>query len=136
MPLVFILSQVAGVGDLYEDPLLQDRTDLHTRPGDTWKVKLTKCGGFCAETSGKCFPPNQTFLPPPCHRAVEGLKVLEKEEPGSVTPNILSQPPQFCPDPPGVWTAKGNTGSPRGNGTFFRSKLGQPNSPLWPCSFY
>ena len=80
--------------------LLQGRTDLHTRPVDTWKVKLAKCGGTVWDPQEQDLP--QTNLSPPSTpQSCRGPKVLGEEEPGSVTPKIfVSTPSIFLPQPP------------------------------------
>ena len=80
--------------------LLQGRTDLHTRPVDTWKVKLAKCGGTVWDPQEQALP--QTNLSPPStSQSCRGPKVLGKEEPVSVTPKIFRLNPliYFCPNP-------------------------------------
>ena len=109
--------------------LLQGRTDLHTRPVDTWKVKLAKCGGTVWDPQEQDLP--QTNLSPPSTpQSCRGPKVLGEEEPGSVTPKIfLSQPPQyFASTPPRVGSTYGNTGYPH-KLEHPPVKLGLPNSP-------
>ena len=64
----------ASAADIYPQPsgwglvsvggtLLQGRTDLHTRPVDTWKVKLAKCGGTVWDPQEQALL--QTNLSPP-----------------------------------------------------------------------
>ena len=106
MPLFFILSQVAGVGDLYEDPLLQDRTDLHIRPADTWKVKLAKCGGFCMESSGKGFPPKSNISPPSMSQSCGGAEGTGKRGTRQCHPKYFVSTPSISSGSPRVQTVK------------------------------
>ena len=109
--------------------LLQGRTDLHTRPVDTWKVKLAKCGGTVWDPQEQALP--QTNLSPPStSQSCRGPKVLGKEEPGSVTQKKFRLNPlkYFCPKPPQGRVNYGNTGYPR-KLEHLPVKLGLPNSP-------
>ena len=84
--------------------LLQDRTDLHTRPVDTWKVKLPSVVGSVWDPQGKVLPQTQTFLHLPRHRAAEGQRYWEKRNP-TVSPQkfFVSTPSKiFAPTPPRV----------------------------------
>ena len=95
---------------------------LESKTGQVWWV----LGRILRE---RVSPKNQTFLHPPCHRAAEGPKVLEKEEPGSVTLNILSQPPSILSGSSRVRSIKVTLG-PLEKMEHFPVRLGQPNSPL------
>ena len=118
----------ASAADIYPQPsgwglvsvggtLLQGRTDLHTRPVDTWKVKLAKCGGTVWD------PQEQDLLqtnlsPPSTPQKLQRVKGTGGEEPSSVTTKIFVSPPSiFCPRPPQVWDNHGNTGHPQNIGT-------------------
>ena len=61
------------LGDFYPQPggwgavsvggtLLQDRTDLHTRPVDTWKVKLPSVEGPVRDPQVKVLPQKSKLL--------------------------------------------------------------------------